>query len=81
MLTSALKYATLSGEEEKPEKVIDDLSLKGIAQHIRDGHVKNIVVMAGAGISTGENQVQILSSELEVDFNQFAVSVPWQSFL
>ncbi|XP_061682810.1 NAD-dependent protein deacetylase sirtuin-2-like isoform X7 [Syngnathoides biaculeatus] len=35
-----------------PEKVLDDLTLEGVAQYILSGKCKNIICMAGAGIST-----------------------------
>ncbi|CAJ1066224.1 NAD-dependent protein deacetylase sirtuin-2 [Xyrichtys novacula] len=34
------------------EKVLDDLTLEGIAQYIKSGKCKNIICMVGAGIST-----------------------------
>ena len=39
------------GAAEKREPIIP-LNIEGVAQHIKDGKAKNIVVMTGAGIST-----------------------------
>ncbi|XP_033217139.1 NAD-dependent protein deacetylase sirtuin-2 [Belonocnema kinseyi] len=46
--------STEQSEDEQPpaEKVLSDLSLDGIAEYIKSGKCKNIIVMAGAGIST-----------------------------
>ncbi|XP_055371739.1 NAD-dependent protein deacetylase Sirt2 [Condylostylus longicornis] len=38
--------------EDSAKKVIDDLSFKGIINHWKNGGVKNIITMVGAGIST-----------------------------
>uniref|UniRef100_H2SKP7 NAD-dependent protein deacetylase n=1 Tax=Takifugu rubripes TaxID=31033 RepID=H2SKP7_TAKRU len=35
-----------------PDKVLDELTLEGVAQYIKSGKCKNIVCMVGAGIST-----------------------------
>ena len=51
-LTSLLQKAHLLGEHPPPDKVIEDLSLDGIAEYIKSEQVHNIIVMAGAGIST-----------------------------
>ncbi|KAK2159435.1 hypothetical protein LSH36_153g01027 [Paralvinella palmiformis] len=51
-LVSLLQKATLLEEQPHQKKVLDDLSLKGIAEHINNGHIHDIVIMAGAGIST-----------------------------
>ena len=40
------------GEQEKPEQVLTELSVKGIADYIQSEKCKNIIVMTGAGIST-----------------------------
>ncbi|XP_051176303.1 NAD-dependent protein deacetylase sirtuin-2 isoform X1 [Leptopilina boulardi] len=39
-------------EEAEEEKLLSDLSLDGIVEYIKNGKCKNIIVMAGAGIST-----------------------------
>jgi hypothetical protein len=36
-------------DESKPEPVLDSFDLKGVANKILSGSVRNIVVMAGAG--------------------------------
>lgn len=41
-------------EEVEEEKLLSDLSLDGIVEYIKNGKCKNIIVMAGAGISTGK---------------------------
>ncbi|XP_043938289.1 NAD-dependent protein deacetylase sirtuin-2 isoform X2 [Protopterus annectens] len=43
---------TLGIGSEKPEKVLDELTLEGIAQYMLSDKCKNIVCMVGAGIST-----------------------------
>ncbi|XP_063762414.1 NAD-dependent protein deacetylase sirtuin-2 [Eleginops maclovinus] len=35
-----------------PEKVLDELTLEGVARYIKSGKCKNIICMVGAGIST-----------------------------
>ncbi|CAG14727.1 unnamed protein product, partial [Tetraodon nigroviridis] len=35
-----------------PDKVLDELTLEGVAQYIKSGKCKNIICMVGAGIST-----------------------------
>uniref|UniRef100_A0A667Y471 NAD-dependent protein deacetylase n=1 Tax=Myripristis murdjan TaxID=586833 RepID=A0A667Y471_9TELE len=35
-----------------PEKILDELTLEGVAQYIKSGKCKNIICMVGAGIST-----------------------------
>ena len=40
------------GEGEKPEQLLEEVTLDGVAKYIREGKAKNIVTMAGAGIST-----------------------------
>lgn len=45
------KLGLSSSGEEKPQ-VLDEISLDGIVKYIKDGKCKNIVTMAGAGIST-----------------------------
>ncbi|XP_063231835.1 NAD-dependent protein deacetylase sirtuin-2-like [Bacillus rossius redtenbacheri] len=48
----ARKLRLSSDEEQKQEQILEDISLNGIAQYILHGKCKNIIVMAGAGIST-----------------------------
>ncbi|XP_070563240.1 NAD-dependent protein deacetylase sirtuin-2-like [Ptychodera flava] len=38
--------------EEEPEQLLDELSLEGVVKYIKAGKCKNIITMAGAGIST-----------------------------
>ncbi|XP_063231502.1 NAD-dependent protein deacetylase sirtuin-2-like isoform X2 [Bacillus rossius redtenbacheri] len=48
-----LDDATAEGDvKEKTVKVLDDVSLDGIANYIKDKRALNIITMAGAGIST-----------------------------
>ena len=42
----------LSEDETKPEQVLEELSVEGVAQYMKSGKCKNIITMAGAGIST-----------------------------
>eukprot|EP01117_Protostelium_nocturnum_P011420 TRINITY_DN4143_c0_g2_i2.p1 TRINITY_DN4143_c0_g2~~TRINITY_DN4143_c0_g2_i2.p1 ORF type:complete len:435 (-),score=123.94 TRINITY_DN4143_c0_g2_i2:130-1434(-) len=53
-LTAALyrvKLQPTKTEEKKPEFELKDFSLQEIADGIKNGHCKNIIVMSGAGIS------------------------------
>ncbi|XP_078591613.1 NAD-dependent protein deacetylase sirtuin-2-like isoform X2 [Branchiostoma floridae x Branchiostoma japonicum] len=36
----------------RPQQVLDEVTVEGIAKYIRDGKCKNIIVLTGAGIST-----------------------------
>ncbi len=38
--------------EERPERVLGEVSLRGVADYVLSGRVKKVVTMAGAGIST-----------------------------
>ena len=42
----------LAEKGEKPEQRLPTVSLDGIAEYIKSGKCKNIITMAGAGIST-----------------------------
>lgn len=44
--------ANLKALAPKPVKGLSELSLKGIADYIKSGHAKNVIIMQGAGIST-----------------------------
>lgn len=46
------KAVDIKDEEPKPESVLDEVSFEGIARYIASDKCKNIVTMAGAGIST-----------------------------
>ncbi|KAJ8874421.1 hypothetical protein PR048_025270 [Dryococelus australis] len=48
----ARKLRLTTDEEQQQKKILDDFSLEGIARYILDGKAKNIITMAGAGIST-----------------------------
>nr|CAB3266079.1 NAD-dependent protein deacetylase sirtuin-2 [Phallusia mammillata] len=56
LLQSLLKKFSLTSETEEdvepPEKLLDELSVTGVANYILSEKCKNIVVMCGAGIST-----------------------------
>ncbi|KAJ7357460.1 hypothetical protein OS493_024976 [Desmophyllum pertusum] len=39
-------------EKEKPEQLLEEVTFEGVANYIKKGRCKNIVVMTGAGIST-----------------------------
>ena len=39
-------------DEDTPPQTLSERSLAAVAQHIKDGHAKRIVVLTGAGIST-----------------------------
>ncbi|XP_048586494.1 NAD-dependent protein deacetylase sirtuin-2 isoform X2 [Nematostella vectensis] len=39
-------------EKEKPEQLLDEVSFEGVANYIKSGKCKHIIVMTGAGIST-----------------------------
>uniref|UniRef100_A0A1B6JNI0 NAD-dependent protein deacetylase n=1 Tax=Homalodisca liturata TaxID=320908 RepID=A0A1B6JNI0_9HEMI len=45
-------YSEESTDKSEKPKVLDDVSLNGIANLIKEGKCKNIITMAGAGIST-----------------------------
>lgn len=46
------KQMNLNDDEPKPESVLDEVSFEGIARYIKSDKCKNIITMAGAGIST-----------------------------
>ncbi|XP_034232541.1 NAD-dependent protein deacetylase sirtuin-2 isoform X1 [Thrips palmi] len=46
------KLGFLDSEEKSHQKVLEELTLDGVVKHIKDGKVKRIITMAGAGIST-----------------------------
>ncbi|XP_066282358.1 NAD-dependent protein deacetylase sirtuin-2-like isoform X2 [Branchiostoma lanceolatum] len=39
-------------ETPRPQQVLDEVTVEGIAKYIRDGKCRNIIVLTGAGIST-----------------------------
>jgi hypothetical protein len=39
---------------EESDKILSDISVKGIVDYIKSGKCKNIIAMVGAGISTCE---------------------------
>ena len=47
-----LRKLQLQDNNEEKEKLLHEFTLHGIAKYILDGKAKNIVTMAGAGIST-----------------------------
>ncbi|XP_060572300.1 NAD-dependent protein deacetylase sirtuin-2-like isoform X2 [Ruditapes philippinarum] len=47
-----MKKSMNISDEPKPESVLDEVSFEGIARYIKSDKCKNIVTMAGAGIST-----------------------------
>jgi NAD-dependent deacetylase sirtuin 2 len=47
-----MKKSLNISDEPKPESVLDEVSFEGIARYIKSDKCKNIVTMAGAGIST-----------------------------
>ncbi|XP_022093671.1 NAD-dependent protein deacetylase sirtuin-2-like isoform X2 [Acanthaster planci] len=46
--SAAEKFET----SETPQRVLDEVSLEGVARYIKSGNCKNIIFMTGAGIST-----------------------------
>ena len=53
-LSQKLKIFDSTDENEQPqaEKILSELNFDGIAEYIKSEKCKNIIVMAGAGIST-----------------------------
>ncbi|XP_064408758.1 NAD-dependent protein deacetylase sirtuin-2 [Latimeria chalumnae] len=51
-LQSLLSRTLNLGNGEKPEKVLDELTLEGVARFIQSDKCKNIICIVGAGIST-----------------------------
>ncbi|XP_070576746.1 NAD-dependent protein deacetylase sirtuin-2-like isoform X2 [Ptychodera flava] len=51
LMAKVAQITTTAAEEEKP-KILESVSIEGIANYIKDGKAKNIIVMTGAGIST-----------------------------
>lgn len=53
-LLAQLKPPTASEgvEKEKPEQLLEEVTFEGVANYIKKGKCKNIIVMTGAGIST-----------------------------
>ncbi|XP_060574816.1 NAD-dependent protein deacetylase sirtuin-2-like [Ruditapes philippinarum] len=51
-LTECMKKSMNISDEPKPESVLDEVSFEGIARYFKSDKCKNIVTMAGAGIST-----------------------------
>lgn len=48
------KLQDLFSAKPKPEQLLDEVSYVGIIRFIKDNKCKNIITMAGAGISTCE---------------------------
>lgn len=52
LLREMMRLRVSAGEQKEKPKVLDDVSLKGIADYIKSGKAGKIITMAGAGIST-----------------------------
>lgn len=48
------KFNLSSEPEVPPTKVLDELTIDGIVEYIKKKGCKNVITMAGAGISTGK---------------------------
>jgi NAD-dependent deacetylase sirtuin 2 len=46
------KLGNLFGSKTKPEQLLPEVNFDGVVKYILDGKCKNIITMAGAGIST-----------------------------
>lgn len=49
-------------KDEGVERILDEPTVDGIVRYIKSGKCKNIVVMVGAGISTGQSSVPRIGS-------------------
>lgn len=56
---------TLGLGTEPPERVLDELSLAGIARFMQSERCRRVVCMVGAGISTGERSLGCGGREAE----------------
>ena len=55
-LASQIKQSlNLNAEVEKPEQLLEEVTINGIVQYMKSGKCKNIITMTGAGISTCES--------------------------
>ncbi|KAK6107745.1 NAD-dependent protein deacetylase sirtuin-2 domain protein [Brugia pahangi] len=52
MLMTKLEKLTTKEKEKDTKQKLSSLTIEGIAEYIRSGEVKNIIVLTGAGIST-----------------------------
>ncbi|KAK5928972.1 hypothetical protein CgunFtcFv8_010246 [Champsocephalus gunnari] len=60
-----------------PEKVLDDLTLEGVARYIKSGKCKNIICMVGAGISTSAGIPDFRSPETGLYANLQKYNLPY----
>ncbi|KAJ1523502.1 hypothetical protein ONE63_001354 [Megalurothrips usitatus] len=72
----AQKLGFIDHEEKVREKVLEEVSLDGIVKHIKDGKVKKIVTMAGAGISTSAGIPDFRSPESGLYHNLEKYNLP-----
>ncbi|KAM9812439.1 NAD-dependent protein deacetylase sirtuin-2 [Syngnathus typhle] len=60
-----------------PEKILDDLTLEGVAKYILSGKCKNIICMAGAGISTSAGIPDFRSPDTGLYANMQKYNLPY----
>ncbi|KAI8486640.1 NAD-dependent protein deacetylase sirtuin-2 [Branchiostoma belcheri] len=51
-LSQEREAAEAEEETPRPQQLLDEVTVEGIAKYIRDGKCRNIIVLTGAGIST-----------------------------
>lgn len=51
-LTALLSQQLQVSDKPPPEKLLDELTIEGVAKYIKENKCKNIITMTGAGIST-----------------------------
>ena len=61
-LLEQLKHSLTLSDADKPEQLLEEVSLDGVVQFIQSGKCKNIVTLAGAGISTCEYLSKMLAA-------------------
>ncbi|KAK3924679.1 NAD-dependent protein deacetylase sirtuin-2 [Frankliniella fusca] len=72
----AEKLGFIDTEEKSHEKVLDELTLDGVVKYIKEGKVKNIITMAGAGISTSAGIPDFRSPESGLYHNLEKYNLP-----
>lgn len=58
----------ISDKDEEKIKILDSVSLDGIADYVKNKKCKNVITMAGAGISTCNNYIEISFFMIEIWF-------------
>ncbi|GAM24735.1 hypothetical protein SAMD00019534_079100 [Acytostelium subglobosum LB1] len=67
------------GSRLRPHPMLNELSLQGVANHIKAGHAKNIVVLTGAGISVAAGIPDFRSPTSGLYYNLEKYNLPYKT--